>query len=168
MTNKILIRIILILSILTLTALLYDTIKYNETINFISILSLDILIVIGLYLLFINSTIRKTIYWRIICVCIAMLLIGLWMKILHLSIADTLIIFALSTIGIVYLIRFIKKDKKTHLDYLKIVWILSSCLIADLTLLHILTKEYGIISRTLFGVTLVDFCLIEFKLIEVK
>ena len=166
MRNKVLIKIIVILSIISLTTLLYNTIKYNEIIDYITVFSTNILSLLGLYLLFSNSSIRKTIFWRIINICIAILLVGAWMKIIHLSMANTIITIAISSIGLTYLMRFIKKNDKTHLDFLKACWILSTCIIANLIFLHLIPKDYTIISRTIFCITLTDFCLIEYKLIK--
>ena len=88
------------------------------------------------------------------------------MKILHLSQANIIITIALSSIALTYFIRFSKKNKKTHLDILKLFWVLTTCIISDFIFLHLISKDYVIISRSLFCITLIDFCLIEYNVIK--
>lgn len=168
MTNKALIKIIGILAIISLATILLNLLSYNEIIDYVYVYSTNIFSLLGLYLLFYNSSIRQTIFWRILNVCIAILLVGAWMKIIHLPTADIVVTIALSSISITYIMRFIKKEKKSHLDILKLFWILSAFIIANLIFLHIVTKDFIIISRTLFCITLLDFCLIEYNIIKLS
>ena len=162
MTNKALIKIIVILAVISLISTLYSFFIYNEIVDYISMFSTNIFSLLGLYLLFYNSTIKKTVFWRMLNISFALLIVGAWMKIMHLSSANTLVTIALSSIAIIYFMYFIKKRKKSHLDFLKLSWILSTYIIANLVFLHVISKDYVFISRTLFCITLLDFCLIEY------
>lgn len=166
MSNKKLIQIIIILSIISLTICLFNAIRYNELIDYISLFSTDLLSLLGLYLLFSNSSIRRSIFGRIINICIAVLIVGIWMKIIHLSAANIVVTMAISSIGVTYSLRFIDKKNKNHLDFLKVSWVLSTCIIAILIFLHLIPKDYSLISRIIFFITLIDYCLIEYKLIK--
>ena len=121
MTNKALIKIIGILAIISLATILLNLLSYNEIIDYVYVYSSNIFSLLGLYLLFYNSSIRQTIFWRILNVCIAILLVGAWMKIIHLPAADIVVTIALSSISITYIMRFIKKRKKITFRYFKII-----------------------------------------------
>lgn len=88
------------------------------------------------------------------------------MKILHMRMGTALINFAIISFMVIYLIRFYNKPHKNHLDILKLLWITTMCIIAILRFMHIIPSAFLIISHTLFIITLIDFSLMEFNIID--
>lgn len=102
------------------------------------------------WVIFKQATIRKTVYFRIMLVFLAVLLLGVLLKLEHLPGASLLITVAVTGIIITYVIRTVKKKKRGLLDWLKLSWLTTAALTYLGIAEHFIPKEYGIISNLLF------------------
>ena len=119
--------------------------------------------IIGIFMLISNGTTFKTRYWKLILVFIPVIITGALFKIIHWHFADHLLLAGLFAIPSIYLIRFITKKKKGHLDILKLLWVVTAFTFTSLILMHCLSKSYSPIPGILILVTVCDFIIVEFK-----
>ncbi len=110
------------------------------------------------------STITKTVFWRIIKFLFGIACLGVMFKILHFAGANIILPGALLAIAVVYLIWFVKKPKRRHLDILKLLWVLSALTIMSLILIRFIDRQYSFISLLFFLLTVLDFMLTEKRL----
>ncbi len=122
---------------------------------------LNIAPVIGAVLLFNDGSIRKTVYWRIISFCFGIIAIGVLFKILHWKGADALLLMGSCSIATTYFIRYLSKKQKNHLDLLKMLWICSVSVCLPLFIMHVISRDYSIITAALFWLTFIDFCILK-------
>jgi len=113
----------------------------------------------GLVLMITNGTFIKTRYFKIAQGCIAIIIIGALLKILHWTTYANLI-FVVGLLGIMtsYILSFIKKPIKKRLDYLKLLWVIVSYISGILVFLHIVSRDYSEIGTYIFWLVLIDFC----------
>ena len=90
-----------------------------------------------------ESTLFLTIYFRLISVCVSVYLVGALFKILHWEGGDLLLLFSLSGVAVIYLIRTINKRKLIVLDFVKCAWVIAACANTIIRLLH---WPYSVIS----------------------
>lgn len=141
-----------------ITLLLCIGIMFIEGNAVVSLLSRSITF-FWLWVLLKSSTIRKTFYFRIMLVFLAILLVGMLLKLEHLSGASMLMRASLLGLVITYLIRTFNKKKKVLLDWLKLSWLIAVAFISLGILEHLISREYGIISNVLFLTMIGVFCL---------
>jgi hypothetical protein len=118
---------------------------------------------LGVYVLITNSNITKTIYWPFIVFFFALTILGALIKILHWAGADETLMVSLLGTSVTYLIRFIRKPHKGHLDVLKLLWVLSAYVGAGLIIFHFLPREYSIVGILMFWLMMADFAFLEFR-----
>lgn len=110
-------------------------------------------------IIFKHTTIRKTVYFRIMLIFLAMLLPGALFKSEHLPGASALITISILGIIITYIIRTFKKKKQVLLDWIKLSWLLATAITYLGTVEHFIPREYGIISNLLFLALIGMICL---------
>lgn len=106
-----------------------------------------------------SSSIRKTIYFRIMLICFAILLVGMLFKLEHLPGSSAMITYSILGMVITYVFRTIKKKNKGLLDWVKLSWVMAVSFVSWGVMEHIIPREYGIISNVLFFVMIGVFCL---------
>ncbi|OJV56056.1 MAG: hypothetical protein BGO31_18455 [Bacteroidetes bacterium 43-16] len=106
-----------------------------------------------------SSSIRKTIYFRIMLICFALLLVGMLFKLEHLPGSSAMITYSILGMVITYVFRTIKKKNKGLLDWVKLSWVMAVSFVSWGIMEHIIPREYGIISNVLFFVMIGVFCL---------
>ena len=105
----------------------------------------------GLVLMVGSGTFIRTRFYKIALACIAIILIGALLKILHWSpFANHIVVLGLLGIMISYSFSFVKKPIKIRLDYLKLIWVIVTYLSGILVFSHILDREYSDIGRYIF------------------
>ncbi len=159
MSNKSLLIVIFILLSVSLATTYLDFLADDTIAEGSSLLAT----LLGGYLLIGNSDIKTTIWWRFINFAIGVLILGVLFKILHFTGADELLFAGCAGIVISYLLRFITKRSKNHLDILKALTVLSYGTITALVIFHYISKEYSMITVALFWATLIDFAYLEWK-----
>ncbi len=122
---------------------------------------LNIAPLIGAVLLFNDGSIKQTIYWRVISFCFGILTIGVLFKILHWKGADMLLLMSSFAIAITYFTRYLSKKQKNHFDLLKMLWICSVFICVPLFIIHLISRDYSIITTALFWLTFIDFCVLK-------
>ena len=118
---------------------------------------------LGIYLLIMNGSILKTIYFKLIILFLLIASFGMMQKIMHSQTADMCLITGLLGIVITYTVRFFNKRNYTILDTLKLLWISCSFIISLLVFLHILNKQFGYLSMIIFWCMIVYFAVLEFS-----
>jgi hypothetical protein len=155
MSNKaILLCIVILLGVTTAGYVYVFLSEPDETIVGIVNSAFSIATLMALYLIVTTGTMAKTAYWRFIMGGVAVLMLGAVFKVLHLTGA---------AIGVTYLVRFIRKETKGHLDILKLAWVIAFCLTKVSRLLHLIPEDYHFIADLLFWAVMVDFAYLELK-----
>ncbi|MEO6901460.1 MAG: hypothetical protein ABI315_00080 [Bacteroidia bacterium] len=111
----------------------------------------------GLLMLVLDSNIRKTIYFKLMLLSMAIVLIGEVFFINQLVGSFLLLIAGAFSAIIVYSIRFYYKIEKKRLDILKLLWVLTTYIAMSLTVLNYLPKEAGYVSELIFWVMIFDY-----------
>jgi hypothetical protein len=164
MSNKGLLIITLVLILISLvTTVLEFSLHDPDIVSKVADGSYLLATLLGGYLLIANSDIKSTIWWRVMKFAIGVLILGVLFKVLHFTGADELLLIGCVGIAIAYLIRFITKRAKNHLDVLKMLTVLSYCIVSPLIILHYVTGEYSVISKAFFWATIVDFAYLEWR-----
>lgn len=118
---------------------------------------------LGIFMLLRNGTLKRTVYFRIIKVCIGLTLIGVLLVIRHLPGAYLLLFISLISIALTYLVWFFAKTKKGHLDILKLLWVLAAFIGTPLVMQHTAPYEITYLAHGLFWLTFIDFIMIKIK-----
>jgi len=136
MTNKILL-------ILTLAFLLLSVPRWflGEDQNILFTISLAIAEWLALMLMLINGTLIKTPYMKAMYILIALVILGSVFKILHLTGADEILMISMISVPALYTLHFFLKKRKSLLDVLKELTVLTHFTISSLTILHIIPIE---------------------------
>jgi hypothetical protein len=117
--------------------------------------------VIGLIMMLVNGTFTDTLYFKVSILIFIIILVGAAMKILHYAGADQTILISLPIIPLIYLIHFVLKKEKGHLDILKLLTVFALFIIPPLLMLHIISRDYTnsvrIFNQVIFWLTFVDF-----------
>src|SRR5688572_14795502 len=79
-----------------------------------------------------NGTFTDTLYFKVSIMVFIIILVGAAMKILHYSGADQTILISFFMIPLVYLIHFVLKKEKRHLDILKLLTVFAFFIIPPL------------------------------------
>jgi hypothetical protein len=77
----------------------------------------------GLILIFFDSKIHRSRYFRFIILGVIILFIGISFRKSHWPFGRTIVLFGLITILITYLLRFINKKRKNFMDFIKVIWL---------------------------------------------
>lgn len=158
-TITILLGLFFIIIVLGLTMIMfYPENSFSYTIFNIGILAGQFS---GLYLLIRNGTITQTIYWKIILFCFGVTTIGAMFKIMHWPLGNIFFISGFLIIAITYLIRFRNKKVKARLDILKLLWVLTTFILASLIILHLISQPFSYIGVGLLWITIIDFIVSE-------
>lgn len=124
--------------------------------------------VFWLFLIYSYATIRHTVYFRIMMVLLATLLIGVLFKLQHWEGGSPILMGSTSGLMITYFIRFIKKKQKRLLDILKVAWAEVTLGTSLGVLQHWIPKEYSLVGSLLFIFMIGAFCLTPVKKIGME
>ncbi len=164
MSTKTIIQILIVCLILAVIGMVVSFLSTGRSsINDLTYLSLSVGQVLGIFLLYRYSTIRGTIFWRIIQVLFGVTFIGMLFKLQHWPGASIMLGGSLIGIALVYSIRFIQKDIKQRLDVFKWLWISSAFLLSYISMEKLLPKEYALISSVFFWLAIVEFIIAFYK-----
>jgi hypothetical protein len=112
------------MGIIGISTILMNTI-YGMT-DWVSVIILIIQFV-ALDLIFRESSLFTTNYFRLIQICISIYIIGLMFKILHWEGSDYLLVVPVAGIAIIYFLRTFNKKEYVALDFAKCAWVISVC-----------------------------------------
>lgn len=118
----------------------------------------------GIYLLFRNSMLQTTVFWKIIKFFIGLTILGALFKIQHWVGAGILLLISQLGICATYTIRFLLKKYKKRLDILKFLYIFSATTTYILTVQHWIRGEYRLFPLLIFWILLLDFIMSSFDL----
>jgi len=104
-----------------------------------------------------NGTFIKTRYFRLLKLGVAILLIGMILKILHWSGKDLIFIIGFTEMIVVYTLSFSKKPIKKRLDYLKLIWVFTFVIIKAMSFLHYINDDLLIIPTTIMWIAIIDY-----------
>jgi hypothetical protein len=90
-------------------------------------------------------------------------LLGVVFKVMHWPLANQLLIFGFGAVAVTYLVWFIIKPSKGHLDVLKCLWVLSTYFFPIMVVLHRMEPEFVYVPHLLFWVLFVDFVYLKRK-----
>lgn len=97
---------------------------------------LFIIQLVALDLIFRESKIFYTPYYRGILISIFFYIVGALFKIMHYEGGDLMLTISFAGVALAYSLRTINKTNKTLLDYTKGLWVFSACATAFLTTMH--------------------------------
>lgn len=117
----------------------------------------------GLIMLLAESSIIGTIYWKIILVTWFGSNILWFLSLIPNFNVLPLVIGVLAIYFGTYCIWFFKKEKKAHLDYLKLFWVLNATLIPIGVTFKLLPSKFIYAADIVFWIMIVDFLFIAFK-----
>ncbi|WP_299315995.1 hypothetical protein [uncultured Aquimarina sp.] len=119
---------------------------------------------IGFFMLLSNGTFIKTKYFKIAQGIFAIVIIGVLLKIMHwTAYANHIIVVGLIGIATSYLLSFLKKPIKKRLDYLKLIWVITSYSCGILAFLHLIKREYAELGTYVLWLTIIDFAITGLK-----
>jgi hypothetical protein len=110
--------------------------------NWVSVIILIIQFV-ALDLIFRESSLFTTNYFRLIQICISIYIIGLLFKIMHWQGSDILLIIPAAGIAIIYIVRTFNKKDYVALDFAKCAWVISMCFSGIAQVLHLPFADAG-------------------------
>jgi hypothetical protein len=117
--------------------------------------------VLGLIMMLVNGTFTDTLYFKISLFALIIIFLGAALKILHYAGADQTIVISFPMIPILYLIHFVSKKEKGHLDILKLLTVFAFFITPLLLFLHLVSRDYAssirIFNQAIFGLTFADF-----------
>ncbi|QLE01787.1 hypothetical protein HX109_09540 [Galbibacter sp. BG1] len=121
----------------------------------------------GFFMLFFNGTFIKTKYFRILKGIIAIIIIGALIKILHWEFqgvsGNNILTVGFIGIMITYFFSFLNKPIKRSLDFLKLVWVITSYTIGILIILHVIRKDYRMIPSVIMWMAILNYFILENK-----
>lgn len=164
MTNKTTLIIIAISLVAALVGLIISF--FDASINLADLLltgGYTIAQFLGLLILLYNGSLIGTKYFRIIQFLTGITILGALFKIMHWPGANEMLLISLNGIALTYLVRFINKKQKGHLDILKLLWVLTTYISVALVLLHWIPREITYIGNILFWITFIDYVVIGIK-----
>jgi hypothetical protein len=118
---------------------------------------------LGMILVLLNGTIIGTIYFKIIEFLTVSIFAGAAFKIMHWPGSSIILLVSLFGVVITYLIRFINKKEKGHLDILKLLWVLSAYIGGAMLFQHWVPTEFLYITQGLLCLTIIDYIIIGIK-----
>lgn len=126
--------------------------------------------IVGLILLIKNGTIISTMYLKLILVFIMLTLVGTFFKVSHWPFGLIIQTGSLLSIGLIYLIWFINKKDKKLLDILKLLWVITTSVLASLIGLSLIPSFYAHIGLIVFLVTITDYYIVvsNTEIIEIE
>ncbi len=124
-------------------------------------------LLLGFWMLVLNGSLLKTKYLLLIIMGFGLSLIGGLIKVLHWNYANILVILGTCIVLFSYLVSFINKREKRHLDILKLIWVIAYLGNIISHLFHISSNDYAIISITILWLAIIDFIVLEVKKEEV-
>jgi hypothetical protein len=164
MNNKTSVILIIVCLTISIIGYVLSSFGFEETIgDIIFNLGLSVGQLFGLIMLVRNGTLMKTIYFRFISGFISIAIIGAMFKIMHWKFADVFLLIGLMGIASSYLVRFVLKKQKGHLDLLKVFWVISSYVGGGLIIFHLIPANLIDIAHGLLWITIIDFVIIEFN-----
>lgn len=120
--------------------------------------------VIALIMMLVNGIFMNTLFFRISIIASIAVFIGAALKIMHLPGADQTILISFLIIPLIYLIHFILKKEKGHLDILKLMTVFAFFILPPLVMLYIIPRDYTnsvrIFNYVIFWSTFVDFLVV--------
>ena len=123
--------------------------------------------VMGIIMMLLNGTFRNTRYFKVAKAVIAVLILGVLFKILHLAGADELLVLPWLLLPLVYMAHFLAKKTKNHLDILKLLTVFTFYTPVPLIFLNMISDEQGnimfVIGHVVFWLTFVDFLVMGYK-----
>lgn len=162
MTNKVLL-ILIGLSILSIIAgILIQSFATNVDATYFGLdlysFSFWIGTLLGLALLLANGTFIYSLYFRISCIAILVVLAGAALKILHwTSYADSIIVMGLVLIMLIYAWHFLQKPTKKFLDYFKLFWVITAYSLNIGNYLHLIPNDYPLFGNYLLWLLVLYF-----------
>jgi hypothetical protein len=81
----------------------------------------------GLFTMFFTGTFRKTIFGKLSYIVFALIIIAQLFRLQHWPGAGAIGLTASVTLALLYLLHFLRKKKKTSLDWLKLIYVLVLC-----------------------------------------
>jgi len=95
-----------------------------------------IALLFGFFIILRTSTIQHTNYFRVLLICLSLIMIGSLFTLQHWAYGKLIILIALSVVIVTYSFRFIQKKKKNFSDFLKLFLVFSYCLSIGFNLEH--------------------------------
>ena len=169
MTTKHFLILISLGALLGLCGLIILMLTYFESGAWLLELGFSISGVLGQVMLIRNGTLTKTIYFKFIMFCWAIITIGALFKIMHWP--GGAIMLTVGTLGItvIYTIRFIKKTTKTQLDIMKWVWVVVAYTSGLCLIMHWIPRPMMNLSNLIMLATVIHFastCMKDKTLLE--
>jgi hypothetical protein len=157
--NKFLLIAIAFVLCFALAKLLFPSIFISYRLELEEILS--IAHVIALIMMLVNGIFMTTLFFRISIMASIAIFIGAALKIMHIPGGDQTLLISFLTIPLLYLVHFILKKEKGHLDILKLLTVFAFFILPPLVMLHIIPRDYTnsvrIFNYVIFWLTFVDF-----------
>ncbi len=169
MTNKQFLILISLGAVMGLCGLIILMLTYFESGLWLLNLGFSISGAVGQIMLIKNGTLTKTIYFKFIMFCWAIVTIGALLKIMHWPGAAIMLTVGLIGIAAIYTIRFIKKTTKTQLDIMKWVWVVVAYISALCLVMHWIPRPMMNLSNLLMLATVIHFastCMKDKTLLE--
>ena len=112
---------------------------------------------LGLAMLIRNGTLTKTIYFRYIMFCFAIIIVGALFKIMHWPGGAICLMVGFIGIAVIYTIRFIKKPTKNQLDIMKWVYVVTAYITALCLAMQWVPRQMSILPNLIMLATIIHF-----------
>ncbi|SFU42246.1 hypothetical protein SAMN05216480_10356 [Pustulibacterium marinum] len=137
----------------------------GESISILSIerLGLPMIEFGGAALLIQNGSFKKTRNFKLLKACVSLFIISTLLKVMHWNFSSYVMGLSFFIIGILYVLHFYQKPYKRVLDVLKLLWVVTFCILTPLVIDRVLVMEYRMLSVALMLVTVAIFYLENLK-----
>ncbi len=123
--------------------------------------------IIGLIIMLINGTFKKSVFYKFFTASLFVLLLGVLLKVLHLNGADQLMALPYLVIPVVYTLYFIRKKSKDHLSIMKWLAVIFFFLPVSLSDFRLISDDAAsplfLTSHIIFWIAFADFLVIGFR-----
>lgn len=159
--NRLLLAIVVLLLLSAAISLLLPTLPFETEVP------ITIAEIIGLIIMLINGTFKKSVFYKFFTASLFVLLLGVLLKVLHLNGADQLMALPYLVIPVVYTLYFIRKKSKDHLSIMKWLAVIFFFLPVSLSDFRLISDDAAsplfLTSHIIFWIAFADFLVIGFR-----
>lgn len=110
-----------------------------------------------------NGTTYLTVYFKIILIGLLVFTPGIMFTVMHWPGGKEMLIVGSAIIIVSYFLSFMRKESRTKLDVLKLLWVVATIIITCLTFQHLIARDSIILTDVLGWFIILFFVLEEYK-----
>ena len=137
---------------------------YQEPTNLsrLLLMGFNLAYITALILMIQNGRFIETAHFQKVQFCVVMVIVGALFRLMHWPFGNGIACLGLVGIASVYTVWFLKKKRKSLLDFLKVLWVVTAFIYAALRLLHWIDPDFVYVPIVLFCAAFVLYTKQEF------